>query len=453
MHYDIAVIGGGPGGYTAAAKAAGAGFSVVLFEKDELGGTCLNRGCMPTKALLHGAEVYAAARDGAKLGIQADHLTYDFAAMHRRKNEVVAALRQGVERLMKAGKVQVVHGAAQITGPGAIACNGETYSATNIIVATGSVPACPPIPGRELPGVYTSDDLLEGEGKALSSLVIIGGGVIGVECASIYLPLGCQVTIVEAMDHILPQMDREIAQRLTMLLKKQGAAVADKASVQQITGVPGEMCVTYLDKKGAEKTLCAEGVLMATGRRANLEGLFADGAAPELVRGAIQADRDGCTSVPGLYVIGDAKAGTIQLAHSATAQAANVVAVIAGKEPPVDVSLVPSCVYTAPEIASVGMTEQEVKAAGRPVKTGKCLTGANGKCLIEDAPSGYVKLVADGESGQLLGAQLVCPRATDLIGELALAVQKGITVDGLLAVIHPHPTFCEMIAEAAENLR
>ena len=453
MRYDIAVIGGGPGGYTAAAKAAGAGFSVVLFEKGELGGTCLNRGCMPTKALLHAAEVYAAARDGGALGIQAEHLTYDFAAMHRRKNEVVASLRQGVERLMKAGKVQVVRGAAQITGPGAISCGGETYSAANIIVATGSVPSCPPIPGRELPGVYTSDDLLEGYGKALSSLVIIGGGVIGVECASIYLPLGCRVTIIEAMDHILPQMDREIAQRLTMLLKQQGATVVDKASVQQITGVPGEMCVTYLDKKGAEQTVSAEGVLMATGRRANLEGLFADGAAPVLERGAILADREGRTSVPGLYVIGDAKAGTIQLAHSASAQAANVVAVIAGKTPAVDVSLVPSCVYTAPEIASVGMTESEAKAAGLTVKTGKCLTGANGKCLIEGAPSGYVKLVADGESGRLLGAQLVCPRATDLIGELALAVQKGITADGLLAVIHPHPTFCEMIAEAAENLR
>ncbi len=453
MHYDIAVIGGGPGGYTAAAKAAGAGFSVVLFEKDKLGGTCLNRGCMPTKALLHAAEVYATARAGAALGIQADHLTYDFAAMHRWKNGVVAALRQGVERQMKAGKVQVVHGAAQITGAGAIACGGERYSAENIIVAVGSVPSVPPVPGHELPGVYTSDDLLEGDGRALSSLVIIGGGVIGVECASIYLPLGCQVTIVEAMDHILPQMDREIAQRLTMQLKKQGAVVANKADVRQIAGVPGEMRVTFLDQKGVEQTASAEGVLMATGRRANLDGLFADGAAPLLERGAIRADRDGRTSVPGLYVIGDAKVGTVQLAHSATAQAANVVAVIAGKEPVADVSLVPGCVYTVPEIASVGMTEHEARSAGLPVKTGKCLTGANGKCLIEDAAGGYVKLVADGESGRLLGAQLVCPRATDLIGELALAVQKGITVEGLLAVIHPHPTFCEMIAEAAENLR
>lgn len=192
---------------------------------------------------------------------------------------------------------------------------------------------------------------------------------------------------------------------------------------------------------------------MATGRRADLEGLFAEGAAPALERGAVAADSEGRTSVPNLYVIGDAKAGNIQLAHVAAAQAANVVAVIAGKRPPVDVSLIPSCVYTAPEIASVGMTEDEAKAAGIAVKSGKCLTGANGKCLIEGAESGYLKLVTDSADGRIIGAQLVCPRATDLIGELALAVQKRITVDGLLEVVHPHPTFCEMIAEAAQALR
>lgn len=453
MKYDIAVIGGGPGGYTAAAKAAKEGFSVVLFERDELGGTCLNRGCMPTKALLHAAETYAAVRRGAELGIQADSVGYDFAAMHRRKNQVVASLRQGVEKLMKAGKVQVVKGTARITGPGAVSCGGERYEAEHIIIAAGSRPACPPIPGKDLPGVYTSNDLLEGEGIDLKSLVIIGGGVIGVECASIYLPLGCKVTILEAMDHILPPMDREIAQRLTMLLKKQGAAVVDKANVRKIEGVPGGMTVTYADKKGAEQTVTAEGVLMATGRRADLEGLFAEGAAPALERGAVAADSEGRTSVPNLYVIGDAKAGNIQLAHVAAAQAANVVAVIAGKRPPVDVSLIPSCVYTAPEIASVGMTEDEAKAAGIAVKSGKCLTGANGKCLIEGAESGYLKLVTDSADGRIIGAQLVCPRATDLIGELALAVQKRITVDGLLEVVHPHPTFCEMIAEAAQALR
>ena len=449
MKYDIAVIGGGPGGYTAAEKAAKAGFRVVLFEKDQLGGTCLNRGCMPTKSLLHGAETYAALAKGEALGIRAEGISYDFAAMHRRKNEIVLGLRQGVEKLMKSCKVTVVNGSAQITGPGTVVCGGETYEATDIIVAAGSKPFCPPIPGIDLPGVYTSNELLEGEGRDFRSLIIIGGGVIGVECASIYLPLGCQVTILEVADHILPPMDKEIAQRLTMLLKKQGAAIAAKVSVKNITGTPGAMSVTYADKKGKETTVTAEGVLAATGRRADLEGLFAPGAEPELERGAIVADELGRTSIPHLYVIGDARARNIQLAHVAAAQAENVVAVIAGQEPPVDESVVPSCVYCAPEVASVGLTEEEAKAAGYAVKSLKSLTGANGKCLIEGAESGYVKLVTHGETGVILGAQLVCPRATDLIGELSLAVQRKLTAGELAAVIHPHPTFCEMISGAA----
>ena len=422
MKYDIAIIGGGPGGYTAAEKAAKAGMQVVLFEQDHLGGTCLNRGCMPTKALLHSAETYAALEHAQTLGIQTQGVSYDFAAMHRRKDQVVETLRQGVEKLMKANKITVVSGSACIQRAGVIACHGETYEAEDIVIATGSKVSYPPISGIDLPGVYNSRDLLEGGGREVSSLVIIGGGVVGVECASIYHCLGCEVTVLEAADHILPFMDREIAQRLTMILKKKGVKVEAKASVQKITGTPGEMTVTYTDKKGAEHTVTAQGVLAAAGRKANLDGR-------------------------------DAKAKNIQLAHVASAQGENVVAVIAGKNPPLDLSVVPSCVYTEPEIASVGLTEEGAKAAGIPVKTGKYLTGANGKCLIEGTESGYVKLVTDGASGRILGAQLVCPRATDMVGELTLAIQKGLTADDLSAVIHPHPTFSEMLFGAAEGLR
>ena len=226
-----------------------------------------------------------------------------------------------------------------------------------------------------------------------------------------------------------------------------------KASVQKITGTPGEMTVTYTDKKGAEHTVTAQGVLAAAGRKANLDGLFGPDFSLELDRGAVVGDDMGRTSVPHVYVIGDAKAKNIQLAHVASAQGENVVAVIAGKNPPLDLSVVPSCVYTEPEIASVGLTEEGAKAAGIPVKTGKYLTGANGKCLIEGTESGYVKLVTDGASGRILGAQLVCPRATDMVGELTLAIQKGLTADDLSAVIHPHPTFSEMLFGAAEGLR
>lgn len=453
MTYDIAIIGGGPGGYTCAEKAAKAGRKVVLFEKAFLGGTCLNRGCMPTKSLLHSAETYTAIQHAASLGVNVSEVSYDFGVMHRRKNEVVEKLRQGVAQLMKAGKIDVVEGEARVEGPGVVSCNGETYEAADIVVASGSKVASPPIPGKELPGVYNSNDLLVGDGIPFDSLIIIGGGVVGTECASIYLALGAEVTILEAADHILPLMDKEIAQRLALILKKQGAKVEAKAFVSRIEGVPGNMSVTWTDKKGKEQVSTAQGVLLAAGRIANTDGLFAPGAEPEMEKGAILADDQGRTSIPHLYVIGDAKAHNIQLAHVAEAQGTNAAAVIAGKEPPMDMRVVPNCVYTTPEVASVGLSEEQAKTEGIEVKCGKYLTGANGKCLIEDTESGYVKLVADKETGVILGAQLVCPRATDLIGELAVVVQQELTANELASVIHPHPTFIEMILGAAELLR
>ena len=453
MNFDIAIIGGGPGGYTAAEKAVKAGLQVVLFEQEDLGGTCLNRGCMPTKALLHSAETYASLGHAQNLGIQTQDITYDFAAMHQRKDQVVSTLRQGVEKLMKANKVTVVSGQAQIQTAGVIACNGEIYEVKDIIIATGSQVAYPPIPGIRLPGVWNSRDILEGGGQNFDSLIIIGGGVVGVECATLYRCLGCEVTVLEAADHILPFMDKEIAQRLTMILKKQGVTVEAKASVQNIEGTPGNMHVTYADKKGEAHTVSAQGVLAAAGRKANLEGLFGPDFSLELERGAIVGDVDGRTSVPHVYVIGDAKARNIQLAHVASAQGENAVAVIAGKKPPLDMSVVPSCVYTNPEIASVGLTEEGAKAAGIAVKTGKYLTGANGKCLIEGTESGYVKLVIDSANSKLLGAQLVCPRATDMVGELTLAIQKGLTADELSAVIHPHPNYSANLVGDAEGQR
>lgn len=453
MHFDIAIIGGGPGGYTAAEKAAKAGLQVVLFEQEDLGGTCLNRGCMPTKALLHSAETFAALSHAQDLGVHTQGASYDFAAMHQRKAQVVETLRQGVEKLMKANKITVVHGQACIQKAGVVTCNDETYEVQDILIATGSKVAYPPIPGIDLPGVYNSRDMLQGNGQDFTSLVIIGGGVVGVEFASIYRCLGCQVTLLEAADHILPFMDREIAQRLTMILKKQGVTVEAKAMVQRIEGYPDAMTVTYTDKKGAEHQITAQGVLAAAGRIANLDGLFGPDFSLELDRGAVVGDEIGRTSVPHVYVIGDAKARNIQLAHVASAQGENVIADILGKRPPLDMSVVPSCVYTVPEIASVGLTEEKAKADGIAVKTGKYLTGANGKCLIEGTESGYVKLVTDSATGRLLGAQLVCPRATDMVGELTVAIQKGLTAADLAQVIHPHPTFSEMLFGAAEGLR
>ena len=452
MNFDLAIIGGGPGGYTAAEAAARQGLSVVLFEARDLGGTCLNRGCIPTKALLHAAETYRAIRESESLGVKAQGASYDFAAIHARREQVVLTLRQGVEKLLKSAKVTVVRAFAQVSDCGeqgvTIQADGETYEAKSLIVAAGSKPAIPPIPGADRVGVFTSDDLLEGAGKELASLVIIGGGVIGCECASIYADLEAQVTILEAMDHILPPMDRELAQRLTMFLKKRGVTISTSASVTGIEGEPGAMIVRYQDKSGKELSVTAEGVLMATGRRAALEGVFAK--APELQRGALPGNEAGRTALANVFVIGDAKAGNIQLAHVAEAQGKNAVAAILGKPLPVDMNVVPSCIYTSPEIASVGLTEEAAKAAGIAVKTKKALTGANGKCLIEGAESGFVKVVCEAETGRLLGAQLICPRATDLVSEFSVAIAAGLTAEQVAGVIHPHPTFSELISEACQ---
>lgn len=435
MTYDIAIVGGGPGGYTAAEEAAARGLSVVLFESDKVGGTCLNRGCIPTKALLHDASADA-----------------QFEAIHARKEAVVTQLREGIEKLLKQRKVTVVRGKATIVSPGVVVCDGETFEARDIIVATGSVPATIPVPGIELPGVYSSNELLEGEGVSLSSIVIIGGGVIGVEFATIYAQLGAKVTILEAAERILPPMDREIAQRVTMHLKKRGVIVEASAKVSGIEGEPGTMRVNYADRRGSEKVVEAEGVLVACGRRANTEGLFSSEVQPEIQRGAIVCDDAGRSSIEHLWAIGDVVAGNIQLAHVAEAQARNVVATICGNEPQVDMAIVPSCVYTSPEVASVGLTEDEAKAKSIAVRTAKALTGANGKCLVEGSESGYVKLVVDADTGAILGAQLVCPRATDLVAELALAISLKCTAAQLAGVIHPHPTVSELVSSAARLL-
>ena len=435
MTYDVAIVGGGPGGYTAAEEAALRGLSVVLFERDLVGGTCLNRGCIPTKALLHDATPHASLSD-----------------MHARKQAVVTQLRGGIEKLLKQRKVAVVHGQATIVSLGVVACEGQTYEARDIVVAAGSVPATIPVAGIDLPGTYTSNDLLEGEGVGLSSLVVIGGGVIGVEFATMYAQLGAHVTILEATERILPPMDREIAQRVTMHLKKRGVRVETSARVMGIEGEPGSMQVRYVDRRGNSGVAEGEGVLVACGRRANAEGLFSPDVQPELSRGALVCDEAGRTSVERLWAIGDVVAGTVQLAHVAEAQARNVIASICGDEPPVETGIIPSCVYTSPEAASVGLTEDEAKARGIAVRTGKALTGANGKCLVEESESGYVKLVADAQTGVIVGAQLVCPRATDLVAELALAISLGCTAAQLARVIHPHPTVSEMVSSAARAL-
>lgn len=450
MQYDLIVIGGGPGGYVAAIRASQLGMRTALVEKRELGGTCLNRGCIPTKTLMHTANLYREAGACETLGLELGLRSYDFARIHQRKNDVVSQLRDGIAQLLKANQVDVYAAAGQIVDGNTVKAGEETLTAGHILIAAGSVPAVPPIKGADLPGVVTSDALLEEQGVDCQRLLIIGGGVIGVEMASVYVSLGKAVTIVEAAERILPPMDREISQNLAMILKKRGVTVFTSAMVSEISqGDDGLVC-HFTDKKG-EQTAAADVVLISVGRRPCTAGLFADGFAVEQTeRGFVAVDETFRTSVPTISAIGDV-IGRMQLAHAAEAQGIAAVELISGqKEASVNFDLVPSCVYTTPEIASVGMTADDAKKAGREVVTGKYSMNGNAKTIIEQQDRGFIKVVFDKETDVILGAQLMCARATDLISELVTAVSLGLTRQQLGRTMRPHPTFCEGITEAVE---
>ncbi len=446
MQYDLIVIGAGPGGYVAAIRAAQLGLKTAVIERAEVGGTCLNRGCIPTKTLMHSANLYRELGEAAKMGINVSGKEADFKAMHARKAQVVEQLRGGVSQLLKGNGIDVIEGTAAFTSPETVTVNGETYTAKNFIVATGSKPFVPPIPGADLPNVVTSDEMLDTDACDYNELVIIGGGVIGVEMASVYNGIGRKVTIIEALDRILANMDREISQNLTMILKKRGVAVNTASTVTGITQENGKLTCTF-ERKGQTETVSADGVLICVGRRAVTEGLNPEAAGLELERGRIKVNANYQTNVPHIYAIGDVTGG-IQLAHAAEAQGIAAVEHICGMATTVNPNLVPSCVYTSPEIATVGITADEAKQQGKAVITGKYIMSGNGKSIIENEERGFIKLVFDAETEKLLGAQMMCGRATDMIGEMVTAVSAGLTKAQMAMALHPHPTFCEGITEA-----
>lgn len=448
MQYDLIVIGGGPGGYVAAIRASQQGMNVALVEKNELGGTCLNRGCIPTKTLMHTANLYRELRESAALGLTGN-VQYHFSQMQQRKNEVTAQLRTGITQLLEANQITVYHAVATIVDAHTVQAGDNTLTGSNLLIATGSVPAVPPIPGASLPGVVTSDALLEGDGLDCQRLLIVGGGVIGVEMASIYAALGKQVTIVEAAEKILPPMDREISQNLAMILKKRGVEIYTASLVSEITQEAQGLCCRFQTKK-EEKSVAADVILLSVGRRPCVDSLFGgDFSLACTERGYLAVDEQFRTSVPNIYAIGDI-IGRMQLAHAAEAQGLAAVAFMQGESAAVRYDLVPSCVYTAPEIATVGLSAEEAKRAGRAVVTGKYVMNGNAKTVIEQQERGFVKLVFAQEDEVLLGAQLMCARATDLISELTTAIAMGLTRTQLAQTMRPHPTFSEGITEAAE---
>ncbi|MDD3242855.1 MAG: dihydrolipoyl dehydrogenase [Eubacteriales bacterium] len=448
MDYELFIIGAGPGGYEAAIRAAQLGMKVALAEEREVGGTCLNRGCIPAKALLHAAGQYAALADMGQWGIRTAAQGFDYARMAGKARDTVGGLRKGVETLLAQNGVELLRGRAAVAGQGRVRVNDKTYTARHILLAVGSKPAVPPIPGADAPGVVTSDGLLARD-TAPESLVIIGGGVIGVEFASLYAALGCRVTLIEAMDRLLPLLDREIGQNLSMILKKRGVEIFPSASVERIERDNGLRCV--FTHKGERKETCGDTALIATGRRANTDGLF-EGALPQMERGCLVTDENAQTTIPGVYAVGDAAAGSVQLAHAAAAQGIACAERLAGHTPKADLRWIPSCVYTDPEIACVGMTAEEARVKGIDTVTGKAVMTANARTVIDGGERGFIKLVFSAGDEVLLGAQMMCQRASDLIAEVTLAAAGGMTRAQMLRSVRPHPTYAEALGEALESV-
>lgn len=452
--YQLLIIGAGPGGYVAALHAAKRGLKTAVIENREVGGTCLNRGCIPTKTLLHSSEIIAGINGGEKFGVGAEQVHFDMSAIFARKREVSAKLSGGIEGMFRAAKVDLLRGTGTVTGSGTVKFVGEegekVITAERILLATGSVPARPPIPGLDLPGVLTSDELLEGCDHLYDSLVIIGGGVIGVEFATFYADLGCKVTIIEGLDRLLPNMDRELGQNLSMILKKHGVDVYTNSLVANVEKDGDALKVNFTNKDKA-LSVSGEAVLCAIGRRPYTEGLFADGVSVEMNGRSIRVDENYETSLPGVYAIGDVSS-KIQLAHVASAQGTDCVERMVGGKGMTDLSAVPSCIYCVPEIACVGITADEAKAAGREVVSGKYVMFSNGKTVIRDGERAFMKVVADKATHVIVGAQFMCEHATDMISEMATAIVNGLTVEQMLKVLRPHPTFEEGVHDALEDV-
>ena len=443
--FDVAVIGGGPGGYVCAIKAAKLGKKVILAEKRDLGGTCLNRGCIPTKALLHSAEVYEELLNAAELGLTAENVSFDYAKITDRKKKTVTRLRGGVAGLLKGNGVTVVSGKAVLTGKDSFTVDGKSYRAANIVLASGSFPAKVPIPGADKRGVMDSDGVLELE-KCPKSVVIVGGGVIGIEFATLFNTLGVKVSVIEMLPNIMTGMDDEICDAMKALLMKKGVDIHTGAKVLRIED--GLNCV--YDENGAEHKAEGEIVVIAVGRRPDTADMGLEAAGVAMERGFVTVDEGMRTNVPGIYAIGDIT-GKIQLAHVASAQGIVAAENTAGGSKKMCYYRVPACIYTTPEIAGAGLTEAKAKEMGKNVKIGKFPISGNGRSMIMGESNGFVKIISDAKTGEIYGAHIMSPRATDMIAEIVVAMEAEATIEEIAGAIHPHPTVSEAVMEAAED--
>ncbi|MDR3349404.1 MAG: dihydrolipoyl dehydrogenase [Acidaminococcales bacterium] len=453
MDYDIAVIGGGPGGYVAAIRAAGLGAKVALLEKDAIGGTCLNRGCIPTKTLLASAGRLRELRNCREFGLKAENIGFDFSAVMARKNSVVGQLRAGTANLVKAAGVEFINAQARLLPGKAIAAKfpggQETISAGRIIVAAGSQAFRPPIEGADLSGATGSDELLDIE-DVPESLTVIGGGVVGMEFAGIFQAFGCQVTVVEMLPNILDRMDKDIIARLSLSLRKQGVKFLTGSRVKSIARKNPGLSVTVETPKGEQEILCQR-ALFSAGRIPAADGLGLEDAGVAFSRQGISVNERLETNVPGIYAAGDVT-GRSMLAHAAAAAGAIAAENACGQHNEMDFRDIPSCVFTAPEAAGVGLTEQAARLEGRDTLVSKFNFASNGKAAAAGETDGFVKLLADGRTQAVLGMHIMGPHASDIIMEGALAIKNNLTAKQLAHTIHPHPTFSEAVMECARAI-
>ncbi|HEX5134404.1 MAG TPA: dihydrolipoyl dehydrogenase [Thermoanaerobaculia bacterium] len=454
--YDVVIIGSGPGGYVAAIRAAQLGMSILIVERDpKLGGVCTLRGCIPTKALLHTADVLEEARHGTEVGVATREVRLDFPAAMKHKEKVVRQSTNGISYLMKKNKVDVVAGFGRIAGPGKVSVAGPdgaetTYSAKNIIVATGSTPRS--LPGIEIDhqAILSSDSMLE-LAEVPKSLLVIGSGAVGVEFASMYSRFGSKTTVVEILPRIVPLEDEEVSRELAASFKRQGIAVYVDTRVERVSKSDSGVEVIARSSGGTKtETFRAEKILLAVGRKPLSENIGLEGLGVETDRGYVKVDKFMRTNVPNVYAIGDV-VPTPWLAHVASAEGVVAVEHMArGETRPLNYDQIPGCTYCAPEVASIGLSEAAARERGHDVVVGKFPFSASGKARIVNETAGFVKIVAEKKYDEVLGVHIIGPKATELIAEAGVALKLEATSEELVRTIHAHPTLAEVIHEAAE---
>lgn len=448
--YDLVVIGSGPGGYVSAIRASQLGLKVAIVEKGHLGGTCLNVGCIPTKAMLSSVQAMATARKGKEYGFTAGDVQPDYGAMVKRRDKVVETLRGGVGQLMKGNGIDVINGLGRFRSAHEIEVAGKEGSkrvtAGNVLIATGSVPSRPPIPGADLEGVVNSDQLLQLP-KIPKSLAVIGAGAVGLEWGDIFNELGSKVTVLELMDRVMPPADREVSAELAKSLQKKGFDLLLGVGVKAIERKNGMLSIRYGKEGQPEKTVEAEVVLMAAGRWPFTEGLGLENIGIQLERRFVRVDEQMQSKVPHVYAIGDATPGPA-LAHVASRGGEVAAEAIAGHKAKMDYRVVPSCVYTSPEVAWVGLTQDEATERYGEVKVGKFPFRIMGRAIAAGYRDGFVKVIAEPKYGEILGVHMIGAHVTDLIAEPVLGMAMEATVDEIFHTIHAHPTLPETFLEA-----